>query len=80
MYSINKFESKLDSVFVHDSCRETELNNRLLRNQRNAYISGFNIFLSLVFVRLYITMKQMYEWRNELKDLKEAKEETKKNK
>lgn len=70
MRDIYNVEDKLDRLIVHDSCRELELSNRLLRNQRNAYISGFSIFLSLVFVRLYVSMKQIHEWRNEIKDLK----------
>jgi hypothetical protein len=51
---------------------------KLFRNQRNAYISGFNVFLTIVFYRLFVSMKQMHEWREDLKELEKEKKEMKK--
>ncbi len=71
--TISSVEEKLEYKGLESTCREWELKVRLFSNQRNAYISGFSVFLSIVFHRLFITMKQMHEWREELKDLKSQK-------
>ena len=81
--TINSVESKLDYAGLDNICREFELKVRLFANQRNAYISGFNVFLSMVFFRLFVTMKQMHQWRQELKEQEKtaaAEQEDKKQK
>jgi hypothetical protein len=60
--SINNAEEKLDEG-SESLCQDLVLRVSLFRNERNAYISGFNVFLTLVFYRLFVTMKQMHEWR-----------------
>jgi hypothetical protein len=69
MRVISQVETKLE---LHGGlggpCRDVELKMKLFANQRNSYIAGFNVFLSLVIFRLYVTMKQIHEWRREMKD------------
>lgn len=69
---ITNVESRLDVGTISGPCRDLELKSKLFVNQRNSYIAGFNVFLSLVFYRLYVTMKQVHEWRNDIKAREEA--------
>jgi hypothetical protein len=73
--TITQVESKLDGHLLGGPCRDLELKVKLFVNQRNSYISGFNVFLSLVFYRLFVTMKQVHEWRKNLKEKEETEQE-----
>lgn len=49
--------------------------NKMLRNQRNAYITGFGMFMGFVCFRLLNLMTQLYEQRQINKEhIKEEKE------
>ena len=61
-------------------CLELQQKVKLFRNQRNAYITGFNVFLSLIFYRLFVTMSQMHSWRNDLKEIVREEKQLKKDK
>eukprot|EP00456_Euglypha_rotunda_P015334 TRINITY_DN1491_c0_g1_i3.p1 TRINITY_DN1491_c0_g1~~TRINITY_DN1491_c0_g1_i3.p1 ORF type:complete len:138 (-),score=0.18 TRINITY_DN1491_c0_g1_i3:24-437(-) len=47
--------------------------NRLLRNQRNAYISGFACFLMLVLYRIHKLQQEIFQLRSFQKKLEEPK-------
>ena len=78
MRTINQVESaniyKEDNNLFMDMQRKI----KLFRNQRNAYISGFNVFLSLVLYRLFVTMRMMWMWREDLKEKEGLEKEKKK--
>ena len=66
---INHIDEQMTMRGGADSvCFDLKQKVKLYRNQRNAYMTGFNVFLSLIFYRLFVTMSNVYTWRNDLKE------------
>ena len=68
---INHIDSSMDSSF-HGEHAMLVHKMRLFLNERNAYITGFSLFLAIVLFRLLQMMSQIHGFRKQLKKYEAA--------